>query len=268
MAMGMKQASIPAASLLGGLAVPAVALVFGWRWAFVLAAVLGLLVAMWAIADRTRTTADTAKPVAVDPPSSRRAMVLLTAGGAVAAASATSLGIFLVDSAVSSGISPGLAGILFAGAALIGLASRVGAGAFLDRRPHYSPYSLVCRMLLAGSAGLLLLAIGQVWAVVAGALFAYGAGWAWPGVLNYGVVRDRLSSVGTSTGNLQLGLSLGAAAGPLAFGFTAQASSYSVSWLVAGMGLAVSAAIISRGHSAESRIRDAHPVASLDSVVE
>jgi MFS family permease len=268
-AMGMKQASIPVASLLGGLAVPVVALAFGWRWAFVLAAVLALLVGVWALADRTRVQAAAGRSTSGgDPPTSRRAVVLLTVGGALAAASASSLGIFFVDSAVSSGIKPGQAGILFAGAALVGLASRVGAGVFLDRRPHYSPYSLVCRMLLAGTVGLLLLAMGQVWAVVAGAVFAYGAGWAWPGVLTYGVVRDRLSSVGTSTGSLQVGLSLGAAAGPLAFGFIAQASSYSVSWLAAGLGLAVSAAIIKRGHSAESRIRGPRPLTALDSVPE
>ncbi|MBT2535463.1 CynX/NimT family MFS transporter [Arthrobacter sp. ISL-69] len=267
-AMGVKQASIPTASLLGGLAVPAVALVFGWRWAFVLAAVLALLVAAWGVGDRIQQPTGPRTPAAIDPPSSRRAMALLTAGGAVAAASATSLGIFLVDSAVSSGISPSHAGVLFAGAALMGLVSRIGAGFFLDRRPYYSPYSLACQFLLVGSVGFLVLAVGQPWAVMAGAVFAYGAGWAWPGVLTYGVMRDRLSSVGTSTGTLQVGLSLGAAAGPLAFGILAQVSSYRISWLVAGLGLAASAAIISRGHAAESRIRKRRPVADLDSISE
>jgi MFS family permease len=43
-AFGIKQSSIPAATLLGGLAVPGVALVFGWRWA--VAGAVGLAVVL------------------------------------------------------------------------------------------------------------------------------------------------------------------------------------------------------------------------------
>ncbi|WP_324274900.1 MFS transporter [Blastococcus brunescens] len=43
LAFGIKQAAIPLATLLAGLAVPALAVTVGWRWAFVSAAVLALL---------------------------------------------------------------------------------------------------------------------------------------------------------------------------------------------------------------------------------
>jgi MFS family permease len=42
-AFAVKQSAIPVSTLLAGLAVPVVALTIGWRWAFLFAAVLGLL---------------------------------------------------------------------------------------------------------------------------------------------------------------------------------------------------------------------------------
>jgi MFS family permease len=42
-AYGIKQASVPAATLLGGLAVPAIALTVGWQWAFAGAGLFGLV---------------------------------------------------------------------------------------------------------------------------------------------------------------------------------------------------------------------------------
>src|SRR3712207_5672483 len=45
LSFGIKQSAIPAATLLAGLAVPAIALTFGWRWAFAGGAALALAVA-------------------------------------------------------------------------------------------------------------------------------------------------------------------------------------------------------------------------------
>ena len=45
-AFGVKQSAIPAGILLGGLAVPAIGLTVGWRWAFVAAAVFAVAAAL------------------------------------------------------------------------------------------------------------------------------------------------------------------------------------------------------------------------------
>src|SRR5699024_5418681 len=45
-AFGIKQAAVPFAVFLGGLAVPAIGLTVGWRWAFVTAAVLALVISL------------------------------------------------------------------------------------------------------------------------------------------------------------------------------------------------------------------------------
>jgi MFS family permease len=214
-------------------------------------------VSLWAVLARSPIPAalqDGERP-RTDPGIPRFALFLLSAGGGIAAAAATTLGIFLVDSAVDSGIEPAAAGFLFSAAAVIGLSSRVGLGALMDSRRHWSPYALICCLLILGAVGFALLGLGKTWAIILGAALAYGAGWAWPGLLQYAVVRDRLNSAATATGSLQIGLSLGAAAGPLAFGILAQYSSYAVSWAAAAGGLAVAAIIIRAAHALVRRDR-------------
>jgi MFS family permease len=48
-AFGIKQSAIPGATLLGGLAVPIVALTVGWRWAYGGGAAVAALFALWAL---------------------------------------------------------------------------------------------------------------------------------------------------------------------------------------------------------------------------
>lgn len=236
LAFGIKQCSIPAASLIGGLAVPGIALILGWRYAFALGVVLAVSLALWvgfSAHTPDRPTAGAAAPA--DRGTPRRGLVLLAVGAGLAAAAATSMGVFLVDSAVESGMSPSAAGYLFAGAALLGLLVRILLGAAMDRYPKRSPYILVANLLTIGVGGYLLLAFGSSTGFLCGALLTYVAGWTWPGLVHFAVVRDNRQGAASATGVLQTGLSLGAAAGPLLFGFLVSASSYRVGWLTAAV---------------------------------
>jgi len=103
-AFGIKQSAIPMATLLGGLAVPTVALTVGWRWAFAGAALVAVVLA-WrdpgslpgaAVRRGARRTTEDA-PLA--------ALVLLGLGAALGAAAAGTLGSFLVSSSVASLVS-------------------------------------------------------------------------------------------------------------------------------------------------------------------
>lgn len=82
LAFGIKQSAVPLSTLLGGLAVPAIALTVGWRWAFA-AAAFGALMATVALPSRRRmhlpppgrppAVDNTSQPVVppVDPPAGR-----------------------------------------------------------------------------------------------------------------------------------------------------------------------------------------------------
>ncbi|MDP9998445.1 MFS transporter [Pseudarthrobacter sulfonivorans] len=244
LAMGIKQASIPLANLLGGLAIPGIVLTLGWRWAFLLAVPLALLVALLALLSPVRPVQESDARAHKDPGTPRLALVMLSAGGGLAAGAATSLGIFFVASSVSSGISPASAGYLFALLGLLGLASRIGLGALADRMTRVGPYRLASWLMFAGATGFFLQAVGETPLIIIGAVVGYMAGWAWPGLLHYGVVRDSRQSAASATGALQVGLSLGAALGPLSFGMLAAANSYALAWTVAGTALLTASLLV------------------------
>lgn len=243
LAFGVKQSSIPAASMIAGIAVPVIALAVGWRYAFLLGSLLAIAIAVWAFfsAPGTRPTQPGETPKA-DRGTPRGGLITLSVGAGLAAAAATSLGVFLVDSAVESGMDPGTAGLLFAGAALAGLVIRILLGLAMDKYPQRSPLVLITNLLALGVIGYLLLALGTSSLLfVLGALLAYGAGWTWPGLVHFAVVRDNRANAATATGVIQTGLSLGAAAGPLLFGLLTAATSYDTAWLAAAVVAALAA---------------------------
>lgn len=233
LAMGIKQCYIPIASLLGGLAVPTIALVFGWRWALVGGAALSLAIAVWGaltVRQRFAVTPSTG----VDKPAEfpRRGLVMLTVGGGMAAASATALGIFTVSSGVAAGVSPAAAGYLLAVCSALTVVSRVSLGWLADRIRGKSLYVVVANLMLTSVVGYLLLAFGGRQFFVVGALIAY-FGWTWAGLFHLAVVRDSAGSVASSTGIVQTGLALGAAVGPLTLGLLAEGVSYRAAWIFA-----------------------------------
>ena len=229
LAFGIKQSAIPMATLLGGLAVPTVALTVGWRWAFVGTAVAALVLA-WrdpgAVEGEVRrrgarrTTDDTRLG----------ALVLLGTGAALGAAAAGTLGSFLVSAAVDGGIAEGSAGLLAFACSAAGISTRMVSGARADRRGG-GHLVTVAVMLGAGTLGYIALATGEPALIVVGGLAGYCLGWGWPGLFNLAVVRSNPGAPGAATGITQTGTYIGAVLGPLLFGFAVDAWGYGWSFL-------------------------------------
>ena len=248
LAFGMKQSSIPAATLLGGLAVPGIALLVGWRWAFVAAAGLAVVVCLTALLAGRRPPAAAAGDADVpDRGFPRRGLLVLTVGGGLSAAASTCLGVFLVDSGVRAGLSPAAAGLLFAACSALGLVGRIGFGWGIDRHPGRSTFVLIANLLTVGAAGYLLLAAATPALYIVGGLLAYGAGWTWTGLFHFAIVRENRVAAASATGFVQTGLSLGAALGPLLFGLAAQQWSYPVAWAATAALSLVGAVTVRRG---------------------
>ena len=103
LAFGIKQASVPFATLLGGLAVPGIGLTLGWRWAFLMAAVVGVAAALLVPRSRVSLSARRRAPR----PWTRgrlRPLLVLSIGFGLGVFAATSLTAFLVTSAVAAGL--------------------------------------------------------------------------------------------------------------------------------------------------------------------
>jgi len=238
LSFGVKQAAIPAATLLAGLAVPAVALTVGWRWAYG----IGALLALAALFACPRTDA---RPAGRTGSGDRATAALAVIGAAsgLAAGTATALGIFLVASAVDRGIDPGLAGLMLTLGSVVGLSVRMLHGWLADMRSG-GHVAVVAASLAAGAGGFGLLAVPGTPALVVGVVLAFGLGWAWPGLLQFAVVRLNPSAPAAATSIVQVGVYAGGFAGPIVFGSLATHAGFPTAWTVNAVVMLVSAALM------------------------
>ncbi|WP_053057629.1 MFS transporter [Rubrobacter aplysinae] len=241
---GIKQSAIPTATLLAGAAVPTLALTVGWRWAYVGAAALALCVAALVPRDAPATAH------APGAPGERGAkgrggdvraapMAVLALGVGLGSAAATPLGGFLVEASVASGIRAEKAGILLAVGSAAGIGVRVLFGHLADGM-RSGRLRLVAAMLGVGTLGFGLLAVGSPASILAGTVISFVAGWGWPGIFNFAVVKTNPQAPAAATGVTQTGASTGAAAGPLLFGVMVALFSYGAAWMTSAL-LAVAA---------------------------
>jgi MFS family permease len=240
LAFGIKQSAIPAAILISGLALPVLALPFGWRATFVICALLPLTV--FAVVRRSAARLVT-PPERPPPPRPSSKLVITAVAAALASAGPGALSAYLVASAVDVGIAEGVAGVLAALGSALSLVTRVLVGARADRRRDYG-FSMIVVLLVAGAAGFALLAVGETPAFVLGAFVVFGLGWGWPGLFNLAVVDLHRESPGAATGVSQMGIYVGAAFGPGAYGLLSSKIGYPASWgVAAGVSLLAAAGI-------------------------
>jgi MFS family permease len=263
-AFALKQSGVPAATLLGGLAVPTIALTVGWRWAFVAGACGAVVGALATPADpRAAAAVATTEPSAVPAaraPAGRRdtsmvALVVLGAGIGLGAAAAGTLGAFLVNAAVAAGVGEGLSGLLVSVGSAIGIATRLVAGRLADRRGR-GHLLRVAVMLALGAVAFATYATEKPLAMVLATPIAFGAGWGWPGLFNLAVVRANPSAPGVASGITQTGTYFGGALGPFLFGAVAERASYSAAWLLAAALALLGAIVITLGRALLRRERD------------
>lgn len=243
----VKQSAIPFATFLGGLAVPALALTAGWRWAFASAAALAVTAALLvpvgaAQAERrTRRQRNVVSEAPASPVKSSLGqrlplpiMAVLAIGGGLGAGAAGTLGSFLVSAGVDAGLSEGSAGLALSLGSGLGVGCRLWAGVRADRRSG-GHLRRVATMLTLGAFGYLLFATGKPGLFLAGLPLAFGAGWAWPGLFNLAIVLANPASPAAATGVTQTGTYLGAVLGPLMFGLVADHRSFAWAWGMAAL---------------------------------
>jgi predicted MFS family arabinose efflux permease len=236
---GIKQSGIPAAVLVSGLALPLLAIPFGWRATFVICALgpLAVTILLGRQAPSLQPAAERPRP-----PRPSRTLILIALGAALGSAAPCAMSAYLVASAVDAGIAEGAAGLLAAVGSAASLAVRLSVGVRADRKLDYG-FGVVVALLALGCGGFALLAIGAPLPFVVGAVLAYALGWGWPGIFNMAIVHLHREAPGAATGISQTGIYVGAAGGPAAFGAFYSAAGYSAAWL-ATAGVALAAAIV------------------------
>lgn len=255
-AVGLKQAASPLAAMLAGIAVPVVAVTVGWRWAYVLVAVMGFGVLGYTFRHRpAQPRQNSQRPAKTERLRLRGPLIPLVVAFATGNAASSTIPAFWVDFAVSSGFSVAHAGLLLSLASLAAICARVISGLMCDR--IVSGHMFLSSALLAtGAIGFGFLSMstgsGDVRAV-AGVILAQGGAWGFSAALWYSALRLYPDSPGQVTGILSVGSLVGSSAGPLLFGFVVEIASYSVAWRAATLlGLLASAAMAVTARSAES----------------
>lgn len=239
---GLKHAGIPFATLLAGLAVPAVVVRAGWRPAYMAAAVAAL--GVWMLiprADRDAPGIAAGPDGPVGTRLSRAELRRLAVVAALGAVAAVALATFMVSAALDRGLAPSAAGWLqFVGAGASILA-RIVAGLVVDRRGGV--FTGLVSLLALGAAVFMLLAWAEGSLFIAGVVAAYATGWGWPGLMTASVVGADRSAAAATSSITQAGVFVGAGAGPLVLGFVVDRWAFQPMWLLVSGLLLVAAAL-------------------------
>lgn len=231
----VKQSAPRLATMLAGIAVPALGLTVGWRWAFVLTGSLAIAIGIALPAGRWRD-----RPPADARPFRRPRgqgllrgdLLILAVGLTFAGAAATTMGIFFVDTVVSAGIGTGTAGLLLAFGSVASIVARLVVGSVVDRG-IVRPFPLMAGLILCGAlAGLLFATVRSTPLVILATFVGFAGGWGWNGLIVYVVVRLHPGSPGEATGASQAAISLGGVLGPATFGLLTEARSLSAAWVM------------------------------------
>lgn len=236
----IKQSGIPLATMLGGLAVPLIALTVGWRVAYVMAALAALAAMALVPPNRMVTPGRSESPI---PRSLTVPLWALTLGISAAALAATSIGALGAAGGVEVGLSEAGAGYLVAIGGLAGLAVRLIAGVMADRFA-FDSLRAVSVLCLLGALGWLAMATGSVAAFACGLVVANAFGWGWPGLAHLSIARRFPTSTAAASGVWQTGVSIGLLVGPAALGIAATTLGWQWTWSTAAAAAVVAAIVV------------------------
>lgn len=237
-AYGAKQAAVPMASVLSGIALPVIGLVFGWRWGFVLAAVLALVLVVSVPHFDTSQTEKRGEPaVGRMPPS----LLFLAVAGLTGAVAGNGIALFIVPSAVEIGINEAAAGAVLAVSSVLVVAARIGIGWLVDIRRSSGHIPMLLLVSGGGLGALVLMTAAAPSLYLVAMPVALLGTWSWPGVFFFTLVQSfpeipaRASGLGLS-GNLT-----GTLIGPVVVGALAAGGDYGAAWLFVALAAVVSA---------------------------
>jgi MFS family permease len=234
LAFGIKQSSIPGATLIAGAAVPIIGLTVGWRWGFIGGALGAVLVGLIMPRDAYVSPVVRSGKALRDGDAPVLPLVVLAMAATCGAAVGTSLASFYVEGAVTAGFSPGFSGVMLVVGSASGILSRLAVGWYADKRVR-GHLILVSMLLGFGGLGFLALAMSATYPVLLlpGTLLGFAAGWGWPGLFNFIVVRLNPNAPAAATSITQTGVFLGGVTGPVAYGAVAENVSFQAAWLLA-----------------------------------
>lgn len=232
---GIKQSAVPAAIMFGGLAVPTMTALFGWRSTFMVTGSAGVLLVVIALlgSPAAQRRGRSGAPLRLGDEAPRWPLLLCGVSITFASAAANFLGAYLASWAHDIGLTVGQAGLLMAAGSGSSILIRIFSGHRADRR-HGGNLTIVSAQMFVGALCLFLIGLLAVpWAVVIFGFLAFGLGWSWPGLFLYAVARVGRDAPAKASSVVQAGAFTGGALGPVSFGLIISATSFQVAWWLA-----------------------------------
>jgi MFS family permease len=267
-AFGLRTGAVPVATLLAGLAVPAIGLTVGWRWAFVTAALLAALYWLAAIGldsgfDPPRHKSDAPLPM--------MPLVVLAVSIGLGIGLQHAVSAFYVSSAVALGHSEASAGMWLAvGAVSAGLGRALG-GWLIDVTGRLSPLVIAALMLLGAAATATLGLHGGTVGLLVSTVAAFAAGSGWNPLKVLMVVRAVPRAPAAAMGVVMVGAFGGGVLGPSGFGLLVERVGYRAAWPLAAGCLVAAAGLVLYAGPRLQRTQDSDAAGharSADAVLE
>ena len=249
---GIKQSGVQAGAFLGGLLLPALTNLAGWRvaWATFLVFPIVALAAMWRRPEVRREPRTAGMPRAPIPTAVKWIAVYGTLTGLGVSSTTTFLPLFAQE---DQGWTKAQAGLLIAGVGLVGVIARITWGSVSER---WLGHGRTLRLLAAQSAvGAILLALAASgnapsWVLILTALLFGSGAVAWNAVGMLAVMDYSVPElVGRGTGLAMLGFLTGIGLGAPLMGFSVdRLGVYTPGWLVLAGLFAMSTVVAVRIH--------------------
>ncbi|WP_136637732.1 CynX/NimT family MFS transporter [Pseudooceanicola onchidii] len=240
-AFGLKQASVPLATMAAGLAVPSIALVAGWRICFGLAALFSVTVVLLLPrgAERQREKSGSRGL----PDWSMPVLIALGIMSGLAAGSANAMAGFYVTTLEARGIDYATAGYLLAGGSIVSVVLRIIFG-WLSDLIRFPLLAAVSVLMAGGALAYAIFAATFAFPMILLATaLAFGMGWGWAGLSILAIVRANPRAPGRASGVVQSALFVGAVIGPFSFGRVADVYGISSGWVMLAVATACAALI-------------------------
>lgn len=237
---GMKHAGIPSSTLIAGVAIPAIVSPLGWRWAYVTAALLSVVVFLLVPRDEPRSHPHAEHPedIRQEDLLDRRSLVTTALGAYLASSAPAALAAFTVAAALDIGMSEDAGGWLLAVGSFVSITARFLNGVAIDLRPANS-YMRMSWLLLIGGGVMLGLALDLSIGVFALLIVvAFATAWAWPGLMTYTVVTRNPNRPAAATGVTQAGVFFGSGSMPIVIGALVETRGFAAGWIVAALTVA------------------------------
>ncbi len=240
---GIKQAAVPAVSLIAGFTSALLAPSVSWRLIYLLGSIVTLLLGV--LAPPTAGDSGQTKTKTATSTSSLRRLAL---AAALAASAGNALSLLVVDSFDANSFDASVGALALGIGSGLAVAARIGSGWLAERRRSDGVREFRF-LLVVGSCGFALLSVagGSIAALFVGTSVAFMAGWGWQGLAFFSAVSlNRSIPPATSTGVVLSGTMGGSVVGPIVIGAAADHYGYGRAWMIGAAALILAAVCVSR----------------------